>query len=41
MSGSPDKTFLLRALVERLGDELASIESSQRAAQQGAVHPET
>ena len=41
MSGSTDKTLLLRALVERLGDELASIESSQRAAQQVAVHPET
>jgi transcription elongation GreA/GreB family factor len=41
MSGSTDKTLLLRALSARLGDELASIEASQRAAQQGAVHPES
>jgi len=41
MSGPADKTRLLRALVTRLRDELASLESSQRSAQQGAVHPET
>jgi transcription elongation GreA/GreB family factor len=41
VSGSTDKALLLRALLERVGDELAGIESSQRTAQQGAVHPES
>lgn len=41
MSGSADKPRLLRALVARLRGELAGLESSQRVAQQGAIHPET